>query len=128
MGNEAVRLRRATMHDYDFCKILYDDIAYEILCNNRKAFGLPEIKDDNEEIIEFYDPKLTRDWFEKCLTVWRHKIYIIEFVFEEGVIPIGYFDLLFLLQLTVAFIHLEQPPIHHLVLTHTESSLNNRAL
>ena len=93
MGNEAVRLRRATMHDYDFCKILYDDIAYEILCNNRKAFGLPEIKDDNEEIIEFYDPKLTRDWFEKCLTVWRHKIYIIEFVFEEGVIPIGYFDL-----------------------------------
>ena len=96
MGNEAVRLRRATMYDYDFCKILWDDISCEILYGNNKAFGLPEIEYDNKDedlVLEFDEPQLTKEFFEKSLTVWRHKIYIIEFTFDKTVIPIGYFHL-----------------------------------
>ncbi len=93
MEKEAVRLRRATIYDYDFCKILWDNVYYEILYGNNKAFGIPEVKNDSTEVIEFDDLELTKEWFEKCLTVWRHKIYIIEFKFGKVVIPIGYFDL-----------------------------------
>lgn len=93
MKGKSVRLRRATIDDYDFCKQLYDDISYEILYGNRKAFGLPEIENDEEDDfeIDFEEPKLTKDWFEKAITIWRHKVYIIEIKKQRECISIGYF-------------------------------------
>lgn len=92
MEKKTVRLRRATITDFDFCKQLHDDISYEILYENRKAFGLPEIKYDNEDEIEFDPPKLEKDFFEKCITKWRHKVYIIEYINKKEKTPIGCFN------------------------------------
>lgn len=93
MKGKSVRLRRATIDDYDFCRMLYDDITYEILYCNRKAFSLPEIQENDGEEIEFEAHMLTMDWFIKCLTVWHHKVYIIELVNEKKVTRIGCFNI-----------------------------------
>jgi hypothetical protein len=95
MGKKTVRLRRATIDDFGFCKMLYEDISNEILYGNNKAFGISEAVDDKEtEVveIEFEAQKLLEDWYKKAITVWKHKIYIIEFVSQDEIIPIGYFQ------------------------------------
>ena len=88
MGEKAVRLRRATLEDFSFCKEMHDDIINEVLYGNFQAFlELPEIpelikaeKKKEDVIIEFDEPDFTFELFEKQITKFHDKYYIIELV------------------------------------------------
>lgn len=91
MGDNAVRLRRATLEDFDFCKRMMDDIYNEVLYCNYYAFleipgiaqKIQEEKKKDPVNIDFYLPEFTREWFEKEITEFKDKYYIIELVNPE---------------------------------------------
>ena len=107
MEKTAVRLRRATIEDYDFWKGIFEDIDNEILYRNEKAFSPEEITDEylqvkkeldteRKEIIEFTLPETTEAIFESMINECRDKIYIIEVYNVSNnnkVKPVGYFQL-----------------------------------
>ena len=101
MGDNAVRLRRAKLEDFDFCKRMTDDINNEVLYCNYSAFieipGIAQkIQEDEKKDpveIDFYLPEFTIDWFEKEITKFKDKYYIIELVYSKNheVKEIGFF-------------------------------------